>query len=322
MVTLAPDDLGVLRRSVAALEEAGVDAVGIGDSPGYHDPYVALCVTAQATSRVSLGPMVTNVLTRHPRVTAGALRSLDELAPGRVFVGLGSGDSALAGTGTRPAPLAALRDGVVTLRDALAGATGRRRVRLFLTANGPRTVELGGALADAVVSGTGVEPGALHRARSAVQAGARGAGRGDDVPLWVVTRVAFGRDSDDAARKLLPLLASGANHVFRVPAEMASLPEETGHRVKQLLDAYDYSAHGRRDRNPNAELVERLGLVDALASRFALAGAPADIADGICRLAQHGVGGVVIPAVGLDVDELVDHLGRDVLPAVRARLGA
>jgi hypothetical protein len=41
--------------------------------------------------------------------------------------------------------------------------------------------------------------------------------------------------------------------------------------------------------------------------------------DGLRRLAELGVDGVVVPAVGLDVDDLVHHLGQDVLPALPRR---
>ncbi|MGI5242210.1 LLM class flavin-dependent oxidoreductase [Dactylosporangium sp. CA-139066] len=323
MLTLAPDRLDVLRDRVAACEAAGIDAIGIGDSPGYHDPYVALTVAAQAPGRARLGPMVTNVVTRAPQVTARALRSVEELAPGRVFAGMGAGDSALAGARAAPAGLAGFRAGLRDLREAwpAAAAPAVQPWRVVVVANGPRTLALGGAEADLVVSGAGIAPDAVHRARQAVATGAAAAGRAaDSVPVWVVARVSIADDARAAVDELLPLLASGANHVFAVRAERDALAPDVAERVDRLRRGYDYGTHGRRTGNPNAGLVDDLGLRDVLAARFALAG-PADrVADGLRGLAAEGVAGVVIPAVGLDVDRLIGRLGDEVLPRLRGRI--
>jgi alkanesulfonate monooxygenase SsuD/methylene tetrahydromethanopterin reductase-like flavin-dependent oxidoreductase (luciferase family) len=52
-------------------EEAGIDLLGPGDSPLYHDPFIGAAVVAEATRRIEVGPMVTNLVAR-------ALRVLDE----------------------------------------------------------------------------------------------------------------------------------------------------------------------------------------------------------------------------------------------------
>ena len=65
----------------------------------YRELYISCAAGIQATKTVQLGPRVTNALTRHPTVTASAMLTLNELAPGRVFVGLGTGDSAVFNIG-------------------------------------------------------------------------------------------------------------------------------------------------------------------------------------------------------------------------------
>ena len=80
-------------------------------------------MAANATSRVRLGPTVTNAFTRHPAVAASAIAAIDELSGGRAFLGIGSGDSAILNLGLRPARLASLHEYVQALRTILSGQT-------------------------------------------------------------------------------------------------------------------------------------------------------------------------------------------------------
>src|SRR5262245_15616596 len=71
-------------------ERDGWDLVGIADTPGNAmDVWVALAQAAGGTARVPLAACVTNLVTRHPSVTAGAAASVDALSGGRLILGLG-----------------------------------------------------------------------------------------------------------------------------------------------------------------------------------------------------------------------------------------
>jgi branched-chain amino acid transport system substrate-binding protein len=64
-------------------EDLGFDLVGIADTPGNAlDPWVAMTLAAAATSRVRLTTCVTNLVTRHPSITASAAASVDAAAAG------------------------------------------------------------------------------------------------------------------------------------------------------------------------------------------------------------------------------------------------
>src|SRR5207249_9928017 len=59
-------------------EEHGFDLVGMADTPGNAmDVWVAMTVAAAATSRVPLATCVSNLVTRHPSITASAAASAD-----------------------------------------------------------------------------------------------------------------------------------------------------------------------------------------------------------------------------------------------------
>src|SRR5918992_1017067 len=85
-------------RQVQLAERLGYDTAWITDSHLIsRELWVMLTACALGTSRIRLGPGVTVPHSRHVSVTASAIVSLNELAPGRIRLGIGTGDSS-AGT--------------------------------------------------------------------------------------------------------------------------------------------------------------------------------------------------------------------------------
>src|SRR5688572_12385717 len=106
--------MGVAAPAVAArgaerAEAAGWDGMLVVDSQNLAgDPYVGLTLAASATERLERGTGVTNPATRHPVATAAAAASLQVVSGGRMHLGIGRGDSALAHLGSAPVPAALL----------------------------------------------------------------------------------------------------------------------------------------------------------------------------------------------------------------------
>ena len=69
------------------------------------------------------GPRVINPLTRPPSVAASAAATLEELAPGRTLLGIGTGFSAVYNVGLRAATLAKLEAYVGVVRGLLMDGT-------------------------------------------------------------------------------------------------------------------------------------------------------------------------------------------------------
>jgi len=90
----------LLEQAVAG-ERAGFDGIACSDhfqpwwEPGQSGhAWIWLGAAAQATERVPVGPAVTVALRRyHPALVAQGFATLEAMCPGRVFVGLGSGES-------------------------------------------------------------------------------------------------------------------------------------------------------------------------------------------------------------------------------------
>ncbi|HEX4219835.1 MAG TPA: LLM class flavin-dependent oxidoreductase [Acidimicrobiales bacterium] len=85
------------------------------------DPYVAMGTAIATTTTIRMSTGVTNPLTRHPVVTASAIMSADIESGGRVELGVGRGDSALAHIGLPPVSVEMLREFLEMARPYLQG---------------------------------------------------------------------------------------------------------------------------------------------------------------------------------------------------------
>ena len=87
---------------------------------------MTLGAVAAATSRVTIGPGITNAYTRHPGVTAAGIATLDDLSGGRAALGVGAGGSLTPDAARHRTSCAAHRVAEPGDRDAIAA---RRRAR-------------------------------------------------------------------------------------------------------------------------------------------------------------------------------------------------
>ena len=154
-------------------EELGFDLVGIADTPGNAlDPWVAMTIAAAATTRVlRLATCVTNLVTRHPAITASAAASVDATAEGRTILGIGAGHSGVTNVGGARSSAADLREGIALLKTALSGAPAawrgaathlawvNRPVPVYAAASGPAALRAVGAAADGALVNYGLGAG-------------------------------------------------------------------------------------------------------------------------------------------------------------------
>src|SRR5881409_2576159 len=111
-----------LMRLLSSIEAAGFDGAGILDSQMLsRDTFVVLGQAAVNTSRLTIFPAVTNPLTRHASVLASAIQTVEETAPGRTKMIIGTGYTSAHTIGRKPATLAEMRAFITTLRALLAG---------------------------------------------------------------------------------------------------------------------------------------------------------------------------------------------------------
>lgn len=114
------------RRDVVLLaraaEAAGYTRFYCYDSPAlYGDLWIALARVAEGCARIGIGTAVAVPGLRHPMVTASAIATLEELAPGRLVCAFGSGYTARRAMGQKAMSWSAMARFVRQLRGLLRG---------------------------------------------------------------------------------------------------------------------------------------------------------------------------------------------------------
>src|SRR5437588_5647045 len=106
----------------ALAESLGYERVWFYDSPAlYGDVWMVLGLVGRATARVGLGPAVLVPDLRHVLVTASAIATLEDLAPGRAQVAIGTGFTGRMVLGRPPLPWEFVERYVRDLRSLLRG---------------------------------------------------------------------------------------------------------------------------------------------------------------------------------------------------------
>ena len=330
-VTMFPNSLEDVVSHARLAEALGFDYVGIADSQSLaRELYVTLSVVASSTQRVMLGPTVSNPLTRHPAVAASAIASLNELSSGRAFLGIGSGDSAVLNLGLRPARQAQLHHYIQTVREMMAGEPSEYRgdrahvrwansaIPVAMSAEGPRTLAMAGAVADAAIIHTGLTPEVLNDTVARIREGERAAGREEGATdVWAFAKCNMGDRRDDAIEEIKMALAASGHHAFRFTLEGKSVPEELRDPVSILHREYQAAEHEQVGQTRNATLTDELGLTDYFADRFAVAGTPEECRAKAQAIFHAGVDALLITAIGPSPGGIIRRFGEEVIAPLR-----
>jgi 5,10-methylenetetrahydromethanopterin reductase len=118
-----PPSVDVVAKARLA-ERLGYQRVWMFESPALHgDMWIGLARVAEATQRIGLATGVAVPGLRHPMVTASAIGSVHELAPGRLITAFGTGYTSRSLIGQKPIRWADLTRYVQQVRALLRGET-------------------------------------------------------------------------------------------------------------------------------------------------------------------------------------------------------
>ena len=319
----------------AKLAEAnGYSAVWVADERFYREVYSCLGQLAAHTSKVLLGPCVTDPFARHPALTAMAIATLDEISGGRAILGIGAGISGFVELGIdRRKPARAMREAIDVIRALLRGETVdyggevvafnhgrlsfppiRPEIPIYIASNGPLGQRMAAEIADGVIMEACASPAEVRTFRAAVDGAARKAGR-DPRTIRIITRLntciaTDGRVARNAVRPTVArYLGAGRLRSRTAAAQGLALPAEALATVAGA--AY---AAGVTPYLPLLPLI-----TDRHIDAFTLAGTVDEVAERSIALRQAGADGVIarpFAPEGGTIEKTIVALGSEVWPRV------
>jgi coenzyme F420-dependent glucose-6-phosphate dehydrogenase len=303
-------------------ERSGLDVVAVSDHfqpwrhTDGHSPATVpwLGAAGQRTQRVTLGTSVlTPTLRSHPAIVAQAFATLGCLSPGRIFLGLGTGE-ALNETAVTGAAFPGRKERRLRLAEAIelirllwqeervsfegdfyrtANATIYDRpsepVPIYVAASGPLAAKLAGRVGDGFICTSGKDPALYDELLGKVAEGADAAGRDPaGIRRMIEVKVSYDRD---------PELAVTNTHPW---AALALEPEQK----EDIDDPLEM------ERMADANL-------DQAPSRFIVSNDPEEVVEKIGVYARLGFDDLVLHAPGHDQRRFLEQFVADVLPLLR-----
>jgi 5,10-methylenetetrahydromethanopterin reductase len=237
-------------------EARGFEAVWQAESRLVREATVPMAAFASVTERIKVGSGVADCWSRNPARLAATFATLDDLAPGRILLGLGAWWDPLARKVgiDRAHPLTVMREVVGAVRALLHNETvtvdgtyvhldgveldyvyQERRAKdvpIYIGATGMQMMELTGEIADGVVLNYLVSPDYNARAMEHLAAGAARAGRSVDEidrPQLVVCSVHEDRATAlDMARLMVTQYLGQQPHIMKASGVPQSLLDAVG----------------------------------------------------------------------------------------------
>jgi probable F420-dependent oxidoreductase len=291
----------------------------------WQEPYVIYSQILANTSRVVVGPMVTNPGTRDSTVTASHYATLNEMFGDRTVCGIGRGDSARRYQGQRPMTLAHLADSIRVIRGLVRGDEvdfhgtpidfpwweGSPDFEVWMAAYGPKALQVCGEVADGFILQL-ADPHIAAWTIDAVRKAAADAGRDpDSLTICVAAPAYVGDDLAHMRDQCRWFGGMVGNHVAdiveRYGSDTAAVPQALTDYIAGRKD-YDYREHGRAG-NTHAEFVP-----DEIVDRFCILGSVEQHIERLDELRSLGVDQFAIYLQHDAMHRTLESYGAHILP--------
>ena len=302
-------------------ESNGFEAVWQADSRLVRDAVVPMAAFAAETEKIKIGSGVVDCWTRNPARQASTFSTLDDLAPGRIILGIGAWWDPLASKVgiERKKPLKVMREVVTAVRALLADETVTfsgdfvqldgveldyvyqerrpKEVPIYIGATGMKMMELTGEIADGVVLNYLVSPEYNKRAMELLEIGASKAGRSIDEidrPQLVVCSLAEDRkEALDGARLMVTQYLGQQPHIMKA----SGVPEELLDEIGQVLT---WPA-----THEQVEAASKL-VPDEVVQMICAAGTPDEVREKVAQYMKDGCTCPILYPLGPDVRLMID----------------
>ncbi len=257
-------------EDVAFAEQHGFATAGFVDSPLLGgDPFVCMGLAAAVTSRIRLGTFLAVPGNRSAATTAAAIATVNRLAPGRVFLGMGTGNTSRNVFGLRPLAAGQLAAYARDCRTLLDGGEAHvphgdstspyrfthqadrhagtgSHIPVYLAGDGPKALAAIGENADGWITTMqyshmmDTSPGVFAASRAAIEQAATGAGRvWTDRYCMLSTAMCILEDGEDATSpRVLELVGAMAMLPFHSYADNPAIAEHLPPPIQDRLDVY------------------------------------------------------------------------------------
>ena len=355
-------DLGVCIAShigdldyVARAEELGYTHAWFADSHMlWSDCYATLALAAQRTSTIQIGTGVSVSGTRPAPVTAASIATINALAAGRTFLGIGTGNTAMRIMGQRPQRIAEFERYLAALRPLLRGEEALHHfggnaqpirhimadagfvnfddpIPLYISGFGPRSLELAGRYGDGAVLSVPPDGSAMARVWEHIEQGAANAGRSLDRSQYLMcsltTIVVLDEretlaDQRERVRREAGAFAMASLHYSY--DQYRQFGRSPGGRLAEIWD--DYCAmlddtdperiHQRIHAGHNCWVLpeEARFLTDELIDATCIVGTADQVVERLADLGERGLDQIMILPSFDPRYEVLERVGREIIP--------
>ena len=311
-------------RLAKKAEDLGYDSLWVTETRLARDAISLLGAMAARTERIRLGTGIVNTWTRGPALMAVTFATLDNLAPGRMNIGLGAYWDPLAWKQgiERRKPLTQMREYIGVLRRLLALEEGVTfegelvkvrdltldlgygdarvppRVKIQIGPTGPKMMELTGEIADGALINGILPPSYTRTSLERIAAGAARAGRTlADIEKLQLVNVSMNADPEKAffdAKRLVTQYLGQQPHF----AKALAYPDDKLAELKSVMGGWPPRPGGVEDA---MRLVD-----DALVDDLIAHGTPEQCVASVQRWVDTGLDQVILIPLSRNYDEILE----------------
>ncbi|MGQ9624765.1 MAG: 5,10-methylenetetrahydromethanopterin reductase [Candidatus Bathycorpusculaceae bacterium] len=308
-------------------EKIGFDYLWITDHFNNRNVYISLAIISAYTEKIKFGPGVTNPYIAHPVVTAQAIATLNEIAPGRVVCGIGVGDKTTLQMVNidQAKPLATIKESVRIIREISSGKTlevqgeifkiqgGHLNFRvsnpipIFIGAQGPKMLALAAEIGDGVLINAS-HPKDVESAMKFIREGAESVGKKlEDLNIAAYTSFSIASSYDAAFKAVVPVVAFIVAGCPEIILERHGIPIELANKIREAIVHGNWKeAFSNVDKN----------MVEA----FSVCGAPDICIEKFDKLVKAGVNQIVAGSpIGPNMRKSINMIATEVFPHFKSK---
>jgi 5,10-methylenetetrahydromethanopterin reductase len=330
------EPLQTIMEQARLAERLGYDSLWLLDSQLVgREVYATMACCALATQRIQIGSGVTQPYTRHATVTACGHVTVNELAPGRVAMGIGRGDSAVLSIGGKLPSFTEFGRYVGQVDRLMRGEqieingkpvqlrfldTSLPPAKTYVAAGGPQALEFAPSVGDRIIVHSGAGQIMIDRAMEHLRAGARKAGKDlsrMEVVWWVHASIDddWNKVKDHYRPKMI-----GLRHRRPVSLEELGvhLDAETVEKIKAAYNFLDHATPGA-EHGVWADVFP-----DHVWKAWALLGTEEECSETVRQGLEnnpeinHFVINPPVAAFGITIEDILERFARGVIQRLKA----